>query len=279
MRATMPRTETRRQAVEEAVGQATGERAVQTKRWALQTALEWAYGAVDAQYARLRSFRNILCAVTAVMLLLVGALVAMGLQWPSTVPMCFGERGQICPTGTVASGRDALAVAVLGATGGALAAAFSIRRLQGTITPYGVPLALALAKLPSGALSALTGLLLIHGRFIPGLTDLDSSGQILAYAVLLGAGQQALTALIDRRAQELLEKVPYKRGHGDSPAAAGGDEPAAAGGDERGAAARHEPAVVGAGQPRTAVPPAAESGYSFAAANPSRTPVASRSEP
>jgi hypothetical protein len=219
LRATVPATEARRQAVEEAVGQTTGERAVETKRWALQAALEWAYAAADAQYARLRSFRNIVCAVSVVMLLLAAALVLMGLQWPASLQMCFGERGQICPTGTVASGLDALAVAVLGATGGALAGAFSIRKLQGTVTPYGVPLALALVKLPLGALSALTGLLLIHGRFVPGLTDLDTSGQILAYAVLLGVGQQALTALIDRRAQELLDKVPYKRGHGDPPAA------------------------------------------------------------
>jgi hypothetical protein len=227
LRATMPETEARRQAVEQAVEQATGDRAVETKRWALQAALELAYAAADAQYARLRSFRNILCAVSAAMVLLAVALVFMGLQWPASLQMCFGERGQICPTGTVASGRDALAVAVLGATGGALAAAFSIRKLQGTVTPYGVPLALALVKLPLGALSALTGLLLIHGRFIPGLTDLDTSGQILAYAVLLGVGQQAMTALIDRRAQELLDKVPYKRGHGDPPAGAGGGQPAA----------------------------------------------------
>jgi hypothetical protein len=225
LRAIMPATEARRQAVEEAVAQTTGERATETKRWALQAALEWAYGAADAQYARLRSFRNILCVVSAAMLLLVAALVFMGLQWPASLQMCFGERAQICPTGTVASGRDALAVAVLGATGGALAAAFSIRKLQGTVTPYGVPLALALVKLPLGALSALTGLLLIHGRFVPGLTDLDTSGQILAYAVLLGVGLQAMTALIDRRAQELLDKVPYKRGHGDPPAESG--QPAA----------------------------------------------------
>jgi hypothetical protein len=227
LRATMPETEARRRAVEEAVTQAAGERAVETKRWALQAALEWAYGAADAQYARLRSFRNILCAVAAMMALLTAALVAMGLQWPASLQMCFGDRGQICPTGTVASGRDALTVAVLGATGGALAAAFSIRRLQGTTTPYGVPLALALVKLPLGALSALTGLVLVHGRFVPGLTELDTSGQILAYAVVFGVGQQALTALVDRRAQELLDKIPYKRGHGDPPTGSGSGRPGA----------------------------------------------------
>ena len=68
-----------------------------------------------------------------------------------------------------------------------------------------------LKKLPFGALTALLGLVLIHGRFVPGLTDLDSSGQILAYAIALGVAQHAVTGLVDRRGQELLAGIPGKR--------------------------------------------------------------------
>ena len=116
----------------------------------------------------------------------------------------------MCPSGDKPASRDALVVAVLGAAGGAMAAVLTVSRMQGTSTPYGVPLALALLKLPFGALTAIVGLVLIHGRFVPGLTDLDTSGQILAYAIALGVAQHAVTGLVDRRGQELLDRIPSK---------------------------------------------------------------------
>ena len=127
-----------------------------------------------------------------------------------------------CPTGGSSTGRDSLVIEMHGASGGALAAVLAVRKMQGTSTPYSVPLALALVlalalallKLPFGALSALLGLVLIHGRFIPGLTDLDSPGQILAYAIALGVAQQAVTGLVDRRGHELLAGIPGKRSSG-----------------------------------------------------------------
>jgi hypothetical protein len=39
-------------------------------------------------------------------------------------------------------------------------------------------------KLPAGALTAIAGLILILGDFIPGLSELDNQGQILAYAIV-----------------------------------------------------------------------------------------------
>jgi hypothetical protein len=105
---------------------------------------------------------------------------------------------------------DVALVALLGLLGGGLSAAVSLRGLQGTSTPYDVPVALALLKLPSGALSALVGLLFIRGEFIPGLTQLDNQPQILAYAFLFGIAQQLITRLVDRQAQEILTKVPSK---------------------------------------------------------------------
>ena len=45
----------------------------------------------------------------------------------------------------------------------------------------------------------------MRGEFIPGLSALDSSGQILAWAVLLGYSQQLLTRFVDQRAQTVLE--------------------------------------------------------------------------
>jgi len=101
-------------------------------------------------------------------------------------------------------------VAVMGLLGGALSAAFTIQRLRGTSTPYGIPVALAIHKLPAGALTAIVGLILIHGDFVPGLSELDSQGQILAYAILFGFAQHLATRYIDQKAEDVLKSVPSK---------------------------------------------------------------------
>ena len=213
VRTTMPPTAKRREDLEErlAAAEAANDGGM-LKRWVLEKALEWSYATTDAQYARLRSFRNILSGVSIAVLCFSIGLAVMGLLWPETLQLCFaGTTGRVCPTGAAPTPKDALVIEVLGASGGALAAVLAVSKMQGTSTPYSVPLALAMLKLPFGALSALLGLLLIHGRFVPGLTDLDTSGQILAYAIVLGVAQQVVTALVDRRGQELLAGIPGKR--------------------------------------------------------------------
>jgi len=213
VRTTMPSTAKRREDLEDRYTAAeTANDGGVLKRWVLEKALEWSFATTDAQYARLRSFRNILSGVSIAVLGFSIGLAVMGLIWPETLQLCFaGATGQVCPTGAAPTPRDALVIEVLGASGGALAAVLAVSKMQGTSTPYSVPLALAMLKLPFGALSALLGLVLIHGRFVPGLTDLDTSGQILAYAIVLGIAQQAVTALVDRRGQELLAGIPGKR--------------------------------------------------------------------
>jgi hypothetical protein len=212
VRSTMPPTAERREDLEHRYAQASADGANGLlKRWVLEKALEWSYATTDAQYARLRSFRNILSGVSIAVLAFAIGLAVMGVLWPETLQLCFGPGNRICPTGTGPSARDALVIEVLGAAGGALAAVLAVSKMQGTSTPYSVPLALAMLKLPFGALSAILGLVLIHGRFVPGLTDLDTSGQILAYAIVLGIAQHAVTGLVDRRGQELLAGIPGKR--------------------------------------------------------------------
>jgi hypothetical protein len=214
VRTTMPATAERREDLEHRYAEATeaGEAgsadASTRRRWVLEKALEWSYGTTDAQYARLRSLRNILSGVSLAVLCFAVGLAVMGLIWPETLALRFGTA---CPTGAVPSPRDALVIKVLGAAGGALASVLAVSKMQGTSTPYSVPLALAMLKLPFGALSAILGLVLIHGRFIPGLTDLDTSGQILAYAIVLAVAQHLITGLVDRRGQELLAGIPGKR--------------------------------------------------------------------
>jgi hypothetical protein len=108
-------------------------------------------------------------------------------------------------------------VALLGALGGSLTAALSIRNLKGTSTPYDVPVALAMLKVPLGAFTAILALVAIRGNFVPGLSNLDSQEQILAYALVFGFAQQALSRLLDQRAQTLLEGLPGGTANEPSP--------------------------------------------------------------
>ena len=96
---------------------------------------------------------------------------------------------------------DVWIVASLGLLGGALASAVSIRKMTAGSRAYHVPVALALLKVPSGALTAVAGILLLGGGFVPGLSDLDSQRQILAYALVFGYAQQLATQFIDQRAE------------------------------------------------------------------------------
>jgi hypothetical protein len=47
----------------------------------------------------------------------------------------------------------------------------------------------------------------MRGQFVPGLTALDTSAQILVWALLFGYGQQLFTLLVDRRPHTVLDGV------------------------------------------------------------------------
>ena len=179
------------------------------------------FAAMDAQHGQLRSFRNIVLRAALLVITLVVATLVVVSWWPSAMPLCFPfERNSVpveglftCPTRSVTrgpTGGDVLVVALVGLLGGALAAAISIRNLKGTTTPYDVPVALALLKVPLGAFTAVLALVAVRAEFVPGLSSLDSQEQILAYALVFGFAQQIFTRLLDQRAQTLLDHLPSK---------------------------------------------------------------------
>jgi hypothetical protein len=191
------------------------------QRALLRRAIEDGYDAMDRQHDRLRSFRNIILLLALFIAVLVLTTIVVVSRQPEMMPLCFpadgvganGQGLQNCPTGTGVAGPsadDIVVVSLLGLLGGALAAAVSIRNLRGTSTPYDLPVALATLKVPLGAFTAFLGLVAIQGDFVPGLSALDSQQQILAYALLLGFGQQVFTHSLDRKAQTLLDGVPSK---------------------------------------------------------------------
>jgi hypothetical protein len=201
------------------------------RRAAYRLAMQAAYALFDEQQTRIRSFRNAVIMAVLMLALMVGALVAVGAWSPSTIPLCFSpgatataqpsgqpqvsqgqQQAAVCPTGEASpNSGDVMLVAFLGLLGGGLSAALAVRQLLDTptrhstpIAPHTVPIALAVLKLPAGALTGVLGLMLVGGGFVPGLTALDTQEQILGYAFLLGFAQQLVTGVIDRRAREIL---------------------------------------------------------------------------
>jgi hypothetical protein len=182
-----------------------------------------AAGEARREIARVRSFRNVLLITASLLALLVLGVGAVGIAAPQAIPLCFQPPGDVvCPThqAAVAPGRDADTVArdtasawdlplveIVGLIAAALAAAVALRNIRGTSTPYSLPVALAVLKLPTGALTAVFGLLLMRGEFIPGLSALDFPAQIIAWAVVFGYAQELLTRLVDRQAHTVLDDV------------------------------------------------------------------------
>jgi hypothetical protein len=111
---------------------------------------------------------------------------------------------------SVPRGGDVGVIALMGVLGAALSATLAVQKLRGTAAPYAVPVALACFKLPAGALTAIAGLLLIKGDFVPGFSQLDSQGQILAYALVFGVAQHLVTRFVDQRADDVVNSLPSK---------------------------------------------------------------------
>ncbi|ULR50367.1 hypothetical protein [Streptomyces deccanensis] len=205
-----------------AVGRVEAEERLPGDRELLVSALSASYEALDGEFSRVRSLSIILRIATFFVLLGAGGLAAWGWACPDSLNMCFlPDRSEYaaCPSGEVhrndekmvpsdyAQRVDVLVVEAAGLAGAALTVIASLRRIQGTSSPYMLPLAAALLKFPTGALTAFVGVLLIRGAFIPGLSYLDSSPQIVAWAVIFGAAQHLVTRFVDARARETLSDV------------------------------------------------------------------------
>jgi hypothetical protein len=209
---------------------------IDKERGVIVSAVRGASSAALREQTRVRSFRNVVVATAAGMLAVAIGLVVIGAKSPTTVPLCFapqdgGEVTVVCPTeqsgpipnegeqsavtatainkeiDRTVSPLDIFIVAVLGATAAAVAAAAAIRRIRGSSEPYGVPIALAVLKLPTGAVTAILGLVLMRGGFVPGLSALDTTAQILAWAAIFGYAQQLFTRLVDQQASAVLDSV------------------------------------------------------------------------
>ena len=208
------------------------------ERGTIVSTMRAASSAALREQVRLRSFRLVLTFTTLAMTLLVIGVAITGLLKPTLIPLCFApeEAGQarvVCPTEqsdlfSTSTGSDPAAetvediddfirttvtpwdltvVLLVGLSAAALAAAAAIRGIKGSSERSGLPVSMALLKLPTGAMTAFLGLLLMRGQFVPGLSALDTSAQILAWALVFGYAQQLFTRLVDKQGQTVLNNV------------------------------------------------------------------------
>jgi len=216
-------------------------RIVREERGAIVSAVRAASSASMREQVRVRSFRDVLVATSALMGVLVVAVAVIGFIWPTMIPLCFapqdgGNAMVVCPTAQsdpfsttqqgdgaqssaqqaqdiddyvrkTVSPRDIFVVELVGLAAAAVAAAAAIRGIRGSSERSNLPVALAVLKLPTGAITAFLGLLLMRGQFVPGLSALDTSAQILAWALVFGYAQQLFTRLVDRQGQTVLDSV------------------------------------------------------------------------
>jgi hypothetical protein len=196
------------------------------------SAVEISYGAALREKLRAASFARIVLRVAFGLLVLAVGVVALTIEYDDAVPLCFNPPQTdpqastrytiVCPTqsndapkgseidqqfAAASSWGDYLVVEVVGLVAAGVAAASALRHIRGTSTPYQIPVALAALKLPAGALTAVLGLLLMRGNFVPGLSALDSSAQIIAWAVIFGYAQELFTKFVDKRGQMVLDAV------------------------------------------------------------------------
>lgn len=205
---------------------------------------EAAHQAYQVEYAKLKNFVRILWTSIGILMLLTVALGVIGHQFPRVMSPCFvvaesskvvclsqvttPVQTSVAPAATEeakaqndeanaaaieqartgsARKEDIFLIEFIGLVAAAISGASSLRRVSGSPTPYNPVVALAFIKLPIGALTAVLGLMLLGGGFIPGLTALDSPGQILAWAIIFGASQQLVTGLVDQKAKAVLDNV------------------------------------------------------------------------
>jgi hypothetical protein len=215
---------------------------VDEERGKIVTTVRAASSAKLREQVRVRSFRNVLVLTAIFMTLLAIGVALLGLNRRTLIPLCFApeESGRavvVCPTAQsdsfipsqqsagatpqpgvpvedidkvveeTAKPQDLLIVELVGLTAAAVASAAAIRRIKGSSERYGIPVALAALKLPTGAITAFLGLLLMRGQFVPGLSALDTSAQILAWALVFGYAQQLFTRLVDQQGQTVLDTV------------------------------------------------------------------------
>jgi hypothetical protein len=228
-------TDLQRITLEELANETENREPTEQERQSIVTCLSAANEQIRRNQTRLESFRNVIAASAGFLLFLVGIVGLISILRPGLFPVCFilergGQAVVNCPgetsaiftagpqTGPAAPdvddiirhsvrAYDTLFIEFCGFLGAAMSAALSIRNVRGSSDPYSIPVALSFLKLPTGALTALVGIVLIRAGLVPGIENLNSTAEIIAWALAFGFSQQLFTGVVDRQARSVLEQA------------------------------------------------------------------------
>lgn len=167
------------------------------------------------RHAELRTFRNLLIALTVALgTVLVGLAIAHSIN-PHFVSLCGTASGSVqtgpaaqttqCLTGADPAERDVFEIGIVGAVGGLLSVAFALGSSGTAPSRYNVRAPQAALKPIAGAATAIVGVLLVQSHLLVAPAERVSESVLLAYAAVFGFSQQLLTQFVDKRAGKLLE--------------------------------------------------------------------------
>jgi hypothetical protein len=157
------------------------------------------------QHYLVRTYRNLLFITAAGLLLLYLLLSLIGWRDPNFLSLCASNATSQppCPSGAAPGSGDIFLLGFAGLVGGAVGALILLLSVSISGGPFTLAVAQAVLKLPAGATIALVGLFVLqHG--ILGILTPQSGTALVAWAIIFGVGQQALTQTIDKRANAIM---------------------------------------------------------------------------
>lgn len=194
-------TETRKK-LESAEGQSKA-------RASLRELYQEAMGATESLQTEARALRNTLLAASGALFLVVFVAGLAHFFNDSVLSLCatVGKGSTVCPAGGSSHPFDVFGIALAGMLGGILSVVIPLATGERVKTPYRIFNHQMLLKVLAGAATGLAGVALVDSGFVSALT-VTSSAAIISYAIFFGFSQQALTGVIDRRADRLGKETP-----------------------------------------------------------------------
>jgi hypothetical protein len=156
-------------------------------------------GVSDERYAQSRGFRNRLIRLTLISYAFLGLIMIAFAT--NAIPLLSGKmRPSFIETAAL--------VALFGAVGAMVSAVPPLSNAAGTWNPFSLPLYQLFLKLVLGPVFALVGVMLLQSRVIPNVQFPKRVPDLLVWAIVFGASQQAVTRLVDRRAAAIVSPDP-----------------------------------------------------------------------
>ena len=158
-----------------------------------------------SQHYRVLTYRNLLLMTAAGLFVVYLMLSLIGWRDPNFLSLCASNTSlkPPCPSGNASGAGDIFLLGFAGLVGGSVGALILLLSVSVAAAPFTIAVAQALLKLPAGAVISLVGLFVLqHGTL--GILMPQSGSALVAWALLFGVGQQAVTQTIDKRAAAIM---------------------------------------------------------------------------